>query len=185
MTILIAEVKTQSPFGYKSSKTWDELFSIARMHGDWISIHTDPRWGGSFDLIAKARGKTAKPILAKGIHSHDTDIIKALAHGATYVLVVGRIPAAELLPECLIEVNSLEELLLIPLGTKVVWNTRDLSTGKSKNETFAQARAAWSGWLCQASFIRDAADVNESANAILVGEGLERYVDSLQKERKK
>jgi indole-3-glycerol phosphate synthase len=54
---IIAEVKTQSPFGFKSQKTWKELFKIASEAGDIISIHTDSRWGGSFDLL-KINSKT-------------------------------------------------------------------------------------------------------------------------------
>ncbi|MAJ97292.1 MAG: hypothetical protein CMI56_01585 [Parcubacteria group bacterium] len=48
--------------------------------GDIISIHTDSRWGGSFELLEKARGLTDKPILAKGIHKDDADIEKALEY---------------------------------------------------------------------------------------------------------
>jgi len=86
---IIAEVKTESPFGFKSEKSWDELFGIASKIGDIISIHTDARWGGSFDLIKKARGLTDKKILAKGIHAKDEEIRKAIEAGADYVLVSG------------------------------------------------------------------------------------------------
>ena len=64
-TQIIAEVKTGSPFGYKSEESWDELFEVAESVGDILSIHTDPRWLGSFELISKARKLTDKPILAK------------------------------------------------------------------------------------------------------------------------
>jgi len=79
---IIAEEKMESPFGFKSQKTWYELFSIANEIGDIISIHTDSRWGGSFDLIKKAKSFTNKPILAKGIHATDSDIEKAIEYGA-------------------------------------------------------------------------------------------------------
>ena len=39
---IIAEVKTGSPFGFKSGRTWGELFKTAERAGDVISIHTDP-----------------------------------------------------------------------------------------------------------------------------------------------
>jgi len=107
---LIAEVKTKSPFGFRSKKSWDELFRIANEHGDWLSIHTDPRWGGSFELIKKARSLTKKPILAKGIHRSDKDIKQALKLGANYVLVVGRIPKAHL-NKLLIEPENLSQKL--------------------------------------------------------------------------
>ncbi|MCB9359221.1 hypothetical protein H6503_04780 [Candidatus Woesearchaeota archaeon] len=171
---IIAEVKTQSPFGYVSKRSWDELFDIAEKVGDILSIHTDPRWGGSFDLIKKARSRTSKPILAKGIHSSDEDIKKAIDHGADYVLVVGRIPQSDI-DRCLIEPHSLKELEKLPPGTKAVWNSRDLSTGGMKEETFSQARKMWKGWLCQASNIRSIEDIKEGADAILVGENLENF----------
>jgi len=153
---LIAEVKTSSPFGFKSDKSWDELFQIAEKYGDIISVHTDPRWGGSFDLIKKAKSLTKKPILAKGIHETDDLLMKAFDSGADYALVVGRIPhiPEEYLKKCLIEPNSLEELKSIPADMKAVWNSRDLTTGGFKAETFEQAREIFKGWLCQASNIR-------------------------------
>lgn len=176
---VIAEVKTKSPFDFRSNKTWMELFSIASAIGDIVSIHTDPRWGGSFELIEKAKKLTPKPILAKGIHANDKDIISALKAGADYVLVVGRIPGTHI-ERCLIEPLSLSELSEIPSGSKVVWNSRDLLTGKPKQETFEQARKIWKGWLCQASCIKNASDIKIGANAVLVGEHLEEFAKSLK-----
>lgn len=175
---IIAEVKTQSPFGWKSSKSWDELFAIANEIGDIISIHTDARWGGSFDLIAKARNLTLKPILAKGIHATDAEIKEALERGADYVLVVGRIPDVDI-TKCMIEPNTLNELISIPEGIKAVWNSRDLSTGGLKTESFEQAREIFKGWLCQASNIKTIKDIQSTANAILVGSNLPEFAESL------
>lgn len=178
---LIAEVKTISPFGFKSDKSWDELFQIANKYGDIISIHTDSRWGGSFDLIKKAKSLTNKPILAKGIHETDDLLVKAFEVGADYALVVGRIPniPEDLLKKCLIEPNSLEELKSIPSDLKAVWNSRDLTTGGFKEETFEQAREVFKGWLCQASNIKTIDDVNRGADAVLVGSNLELFIASL------
>lgn len=192
---IIAEVKTVSPFGFKSTKTWDELFAIAEKFGDIISIHTDSRWGGSFDLLKKARALTRKPILAKGIHGSDTDIVKAIELGADFVLVVGRVPAVKEsnpqatlseddLEKCLIEPNALVELSTIPESLKVVWNSRDLSSGGMKSEIFADARKLRKGWLCQASNIKTIADIEPGADAVLVGENLERFIESLQNDHK-
>lgn len=175
---LIAEAKTHSPFGFDSSKTWEELFKIANEYGDIISIHTDPRWNGSFDLIRKAKSLTSKPILAKGIHDTDDLIQKAVESGADFVLVVGRIPAVHT-DKCIIEPNSLEELKALPHNMKVVWNSRDLKTGCLKKETFVEARKIFPGWLCQASNIKSIEDVEKEANAVLVGESLEKFVQSL------
>lgn len=176
---LIAEVKTASPFGFKSNKLWDELFEIANQYGDMISVHTDPRWDGSFELIARARRMTTKPILAKGIHKSDDEIKRALGNGADKVLVVGRIPPDEYLSQCLLEPQSLAQLSEYPEGAQAVWNSRDLKTGGLKTETFEQARALWPGWLCQASNIRTIHDVQSTADAVLVGQHLLEFVKSL------
>lgn len=165
---IIAEVKTHSPFGWQSDKSWDELFILANKLGDIISIHTDPRWHGSFDLIAKARGLTDKPILAKGIHAEDADIEKAIKNGADFVLVVGRIPKVHL-DKCLIEPLRLEELKTLPSEVKAVWNSRDLADGSKKAEDFNQARNIFDGWLCQASNISSIEDIDPKADAVLIG----------------
>lgn len=171
---IIAEVKTHSPFGWDSSQSWDELFATANRVGDIISIHTDPRWHGSFDLLAKARALTSKPILAKGIHRSDSDITRALDLGANFVLVVGRIPKISL-EHCFIEPTSLKDLENLHPSIKAVWNSRDLSSGGFKKQTFAEAREAFSGWLCQASNITSPDDVNPMADAILVGTHLPAF----------
>lgn len=165
---IIAEVKTHSPFGWESSKTWDELLAIADKIGDIISIHTEEPWHGSLKLIQKARSLTCKPILAKGIHKSDASIRQALDAGADYVLVVGRMPGVHI-ERCLIEPLSLEQLGHLPNEVKAVWNSRDLSNGKKKSETFAEAREIFGGWLCQASNIECLADIAGSANAVLIG----------------
>jgi len=175
--IFIAEVKTQSPFGFRAQKSWEELFDSANTHGDWLSIHTDPRWGGSFELLAKARAQTQKPILAKGIHRDDDDIRRALGCGADFVLVVGRMPDVER-EKIIIEPMSIEELQKIPLEVRALWNSRDLATGGLKKETFADARSTFNGWLVQASNIKSVADIQKSVDAILVGEYLEEFIKS-------
>ncbi len=175
---IIAEVKTHSPFGWKSDKSWEELFDIANKIGDIISVHTDPRWNGSFDLIKKAKSLTNKPILAKGIHVTDKEVEKALGMGADWVLVVGRLPEVNL-EKCVIEPLTLEELKNIPRGVRAVWNSRDLSDGGLKKETFEEAREIFKGWLCQASNIKTVSDIKESADAVLVGTNLEEFSRSL------
>jgi len=181
--LIIAEVKTQSPFGFVSTKSWDELFEIAERIGDIISIHTDPRWGGSFELIKKARALTKKPILAKGIHESDEKIGKAIEAGADLVLVVGRIPKIHK-EKCLIEPLTLKELKTLPPSLKAVWNSRDLSTGGMKKETFEEARKIFKGWLSQASNIRTIKDIRAGADAVLVGSNLSEFAESYQKVEK-
>ena len=177
--IFLAEVKTQSPFGFRAEKSWDELFEIANQYGDWISIHTDSRWGGSFGLIRKARGQTQKPILAKGIHTTDDDVRMAVEAGADAILVVGRIPNIYS-EKCILEPRTLAELREMPKNFMALWNSRDLSTGSSKKELFADARAAWSGWLVQASNIKTVGDIQIGADAVLVGEHLEQFIESMK-----
>lgn len=174
---IIAEVKTHSPFGWSSERSWDELFAVANAFGDIISVHTDPRWHGSFELIKKARSLTNKPILAKGIHSNDDDIKQAVEVGADFVLVVGRLPEVYT-EKCMIEPNSLEELVRLPIEFRAVWNSRDLKTGGLKQTTFAEARKAFGGWLCQASNIANINDIDPSADAILVGTHLEALANN-------
>ncbi len=176
---IIAEVKTKSPFGFESTLGWEELFKLAEIVGDIISIHTDSRWGGSFDLISKARKMTSKKLLAKGIHSKDEEINKALKKGADLVLVVGRIPGIHR-DKCLIEPLNLEELKKIPSDCKIVWNSRDLFNGELKKETFEQAREIWKGWLCQASNIKTIEDIKEGADAVIVGSNLIEFAESLK-----
>lgn len=180
-TRLIAEVKTNSPFGYNSEVSWDELFLVAEKHADIISIHTDPRWGGSFELLEKARGLTGKPILAKGIHESDVDVERAFEFGADYCLVVGRVPNIyeKYKDKIFLEPNTLDELRQIGEGAKVVWNSRDLKAGGLKAETFEEARKIFKGFLVQASNIKTKHDVKPGADAVLVGENLFHYLDSV------
>jgi len=175
---IIAEVKTHSPFGWEAAQSWEELFELAAEVGDMVSIHTDARWHGSFELVRRARARTHKPILAKGIHARDDEIERALEAGADWVLVVGRVPSAHL-ERCLIEPTTLEELARLPTTVKAVWNSRDLATGGRKPADFARARAVFDGWLCQASHVATVGDVNPAAEAVLVGTHLAEFARSL------
>lgn len=174
--MFIAEVKTQSPFGFKSDKSWDELFEIANEHGDMISIHTNPLWGGSFELITKAYGLTKKPILAKGLHNHDDDIMRALCCGAHDVLVVGRMPKKDLLKFCIIEPMNLMQLSMIPVDVKACWNSRELTNGQLKTETWEEARKIFDGHLIQASNIKSKSDLKIDSDSFIVGQHLENFI---------
>lgn len=171
----IAEIKTRSPFGYQSPETWATLFEYAFHYGQGISVHTDPRFGGSFEEIALVRALTSKFILAKGFHHSDDDIKKALNAGATRVLVVGRIPHDYLLPHCWVEPYDLARLRDIPSNATAVWNARDLKTGLPKKETWAEARQIFQGQLCQASRIKEPKDVAPDAEYFIVGEHLTTF----------
>ena len=184
MTMLIAEVKTQSPWGYSSELSWMELFKIAEKAGQMIAVHTDPRWGGSLDLVRKARGLTEKPILAKGVHRTDEELLAAFDAGADLALVVGRVPPLRLLARCLVEPSSITQLKELPRFARAVWNMRDVRDGEARAlESFGYARKGWGGWLCQASYVRSIYDIQPGADAVLVGEHLVSYVNDRERGR--
>lgn len=177
--IFIAEVKTQSPFGFKSKFSFKQLLDTAIKYGDWISIHTNPLWGGSYEQIEFARRLTDKPILAKGIHSRNEDINRALSYGANYVLVVDRNPfSASHFKECLFEISydKVNKLFRYPaaLDLKVVVNSRNLATGVLENNEDLNKYTSDSNfkWVCQASGIITPHYVNKNADAFIVGEHL-------------
>ncbi len=170
----IGEVKTQSPFGFHSPHSWLKLFNAANDHADMISIHTDERWGGRYTNINHAAFLTKKPILAKGIHLRDYSVETCIVNGAMYVLVVGRLPSPCLRDACYIEPTSIKQLLeFADAGVRhLVWNSRDLTTGKLKTETWEDVRKVYDGPLIQASNIKTKADVKPDASAFIVGECL-------------
>ncbi len=183
-TIVIAEVKPCSPT-MSTGQTWEELFPLACEVGDWISIHTNPLFGGSMEYITKARELApGKVILAKGFHFTDEEVDEALARGANYVLVVGRIPERNE-SQCLIEPYYFEDLEKIPSGFRIVWNSRDIfalinAKEPKIKEGFEEARKLLpDAWICQASNILTVDDVHPTANAVLIGTNLESFAKSL------
>lgn len=173
----IAEIKTQSPFGYKSEDSFVVLMDYAIKYGDWISVHTNALWGGDYDAISFVRKNTNKPILAKGIHGTDDDISRALDHGATYVLVVDRYPDPEKIhPSNLLYEISNFELLKHNLRStyylnncKFVCNSRNLSTGLPYMKWVLPEYFEKGLWTCQASNIKTPNDVDKQASAFIVG----------------
>jgi len=79
----------------------------------------------------------------------------------------------------LIEPLTIAELKTIPETFKVVWNSRDLSDGNLKKETFEEARKVFKGWMCQASNIKTIDDIKEDVDAVLVGTYLSEFTKSL------
>lgn len=192
--IFIAEVKTQSPYGFKSNRTWSELFDMAEEHGDWVSIHTSPVWGGSFDYLYLASNKTMKPILAKGLHLSIDEIKKAFDYGADYVLCVGDMrntafwydtdqlrgyPINKILVEPLNNSIFEHNVKFASSEQKFVWNQRDLFTGDPKIKKFETIRNEFPNiWLCQASLIKTKDDINPKADAFIVGEKLPFFLST-------
>ncbi len=186
--IFIAEIKTQSPFGYKSEHTFISLMQYAIKYGDWVSVHTNALWGGDFDAISFVRKNTSKPILAKGIHWTNDDVNKAFDHGADYVLVVDRYPTSaesgkpinlsddrksRILHE--IDFNRVKKNIdFNPHWTEIkyVCNSRDLRTGLPKMKWELDDFIKLGVWTCQASGIKKIEQVDQRANAFIVGEHL-------------
>ncbi len=174
--IFIAEIKTQSPFGYKSQFTFNELMETAITHGDWISVHDNALWGGDYETISFVRKYTRKPILAKGLHRTEDDINRALDHGADYVLLVDSLPMTrKLMSKCIVEHRHFEvvteESKVFP-EVKFMCNSRDLRTGLPKKRDELQDYLDLGVWVCQASGIRNPLDVREGVSAFIVGEHL-------------
>lgn len=187
----IAEVKTKSPFGFQSNHSYDELFDIANEYGDILSIHTDPRWGGSMKRIKEAKSKTNKPILAKGLHVENEEIQQAFDSGANYVLCVGRIPSGFPLNKIFYEPLNFEEATchfdflgkICHSVAAIVWNQRNIITGNKKDvriDQFIKIRDNSRGdyKICQASMIQTRKDVNPNVDFFIVGEHLPIFIDN-------
>lgn len=178
--IFIAEIKTRSPFGFLAEKSFNELMELALDNGDWVSVHDNVLWGGDYESIAYVRKFTNQPILAKGLHATDSDIVRAIDHGASFALVVDRVPNEELWPYCLFEWSSFKEFQKHPElhSYKHVCNSRCLRTGQTKFNAvrdlgdFIDAGV----WVCQASGISRKSQINEKVSAFIVGENLPIYV---------
>ena len=178
---LILDTKTESPFGWFASETWDCRFDFAQEHADIIAVHSMPEFGGGYNFVQRACKESKKPILVKGIHRCDDEIKKFIDWVASHVLVVGRVPeiSAEYLNKCLLEPTCIKEILDHPCGSKVVWNQRNLVTGLPKVEKFEDALKVCDGWICQASMIKNTADIHPLADAIMVGEYMEEIVEEI------
>jgi len=179
--MFIAEIKTFSPFGFKTTDSIEVLRDAAITWGDMVSVHTDPRWHGTWKDLQEVRKLTSKPILSKGMHHTDDDIQKALDLGADKVLVVGRVPATKYIPYCLLEPLYASQLPTYPLDATIVWNSRDLATGAPKNKKlWTLFRSQVTGPLIHASKIRLPSDVMPGADGFIVGEHLLTFIKASQ-----
>lgn len=192
----IAEIKPFSPFSGPSRYSMDVLRFTALQHGDWVAAHTDPRWHGSIEHLAETRAMMDhlcpdKPLLAKGIHATDQELVEVLQY-AHFALVVGRWPShlpAFVRRRLIFEPSDFHQLKKVmdetlPSRTdpeKVMWNSRDLETGERRSQDYSirEVKIANDGnldWVCQASFIREPGDVMEWADAHIVGTDLMHFV---------
>jgi len=188
--IFIAEIKTQSPFGFKSPHSFMSLMQYAITYGDWISVHTNALWGGDIETLSFVRRNTNKPILAKGFHFTDDDIKRSLDHGADYVLLVDRVanPAYVDWDKCLFEIHNhylLEgNLSMYPefKKQKFVFNSRDLGSGLPKKLWEMDMFTDRGLWTCQASGIYSMGHIQPKANAFIVGEHLVEFCKQLPRD---
>lgn len=169
--LVVAEVKSRSPYGWVNPLSVSEQLAICEEAGDITSIHTNPLWGGSWEWLAEVCRRSKKPVIAKGFHDTVYDVQRARDCGATYVLTVGWHPSGELGRHCWHEAESMDQLRNTD-AHRVVWNSRNPRTGKQSWYTPEAGRAMRKGWLCQASNIRGPGDVVAGMDAILIGEGL-------------
>ena len=191
----IAEVKTISPFGFKSDYSEKVLLNLALAHGDMISLHTDPLWGWSDNFATQAAmaKNLGIKVLAKGIHEKDEEIEWALNHGADYVLVVGRIPHYSLIKYCYLEpLNDKQyEKMADVMPPAIVINSRSLEDNgyiKWRINTGVPSKEAITMWntyciqkylnvpLIQASNIQLPKDVKDWADGYIVGQYLPAFI---------
>src|SRR6185369_8117523 len=178
--IFIAEIKTVSPFGFKSPYDKDLLEYLAIGCGDYVSSHTDPRWGGSMNNLAllkqklKNQGRKQK-LVAKGIHQHDGFIKAALDYGADYVVVVGRIPAKKYLSKCWLEPLTEHQYPEMKKAkpNAIILNSRNLMGGKDREWTVKVKPKGIK--LIQASNIKTVGEIQPWADGYIVGANLPQF----------
>lgn len=182
--IFIAEVKLRSPFGFQSKLSNLQLLDMAIEFGDIVSLHSSSDFGGGWLWLEEATElvhRAGKLVLAKGIHSADHEVRLARDCGADLVLVVGRLPAPELQPICLLEQIPTHDDQRVD---RLVINQRDLRSGLRRynlNDLERIRKQYPHRWLCQASFIQKPSDVLPDYDAFMVGEHLPEFCRALRK----
>lgn len=195
----IAEIKTRSPFGFKSNYDSYSLQMMAMEHGDMISIHVDPLWGGNVGYIGYMKkqlrdNRIHKPLIAKGLHLSDQSIEESIKYGADYVTVVGRIPTSKyLLPKCILEplpdyglpyqdfVHSTLDKMIETEPYGIIFNSRNLFDGSLNYWDYESLKLRISDIskninLIQASGIKSMSTVHPLFNSYIVGENLPRFI---------
>lgn len=192
--IFIGEIKTQSPFGYKSPHSFIKLAELAIEKADWISVHTNALWGGDYNAISFVRNLTDKPILAKGFHHTDDDIQMALDHGADYVLtlnqdrIFNRHKDRLLFELSLIQTRNIRSFYKERMGNnyfdklKFVFNGRNIKNGQKRGMSKYDDYRELCPWVCGASLIKKPEDVKmyyPNCDAFIAGENLVEYCEGL------
>lgn len=198
--IFIAEIKTQSPYGFQSPFSFMQLMEIACKNGDWISVHTNSLWGGDFAHIEFVRSFCKKPILAKGLHTTTDSILRAFESGANYVLTTNpNICTATMPRNDWFKLDNYKDKILFEMdfatakpmidfnpsfkSRKYVSNLRNLKTGEFKpreinKETDLNQFLNAGLSVCQASGIRYKTDVHRAVDSYIVGTHLMEFCKS-------
>lgn len=192
--LFIAEVKTRSPDGFTATETWEELFELAQAHGDIVSVHTSPDYGGSWALLEYACKKSRRPVLAKGFHSTHSEVNEAFRRGANFVLQVAESVRQDNPREwsnyycthkwdnrVVVEASNLFVLnkLLQQKVQSLAWNTRIPTTGADNPVAFADVLQVLppNFPILQASNIKTPLDIHPQAGGYIVGTHLKKFID--------
>jgi indole-3-glycerol phosphate synthase len=186
--LFIGEIKTMSPFNFKSPYSFNELMNLCIDDSriDWISVHTGAIFGGDLESISYVQNFANKPILAKGIHGTDKFLRETINRGAEYALIVNRVPDFNEidLQRCLFEmdIDFARDIAAdySKNNLKFVWNARDLKTGHFKPiEQLKPFLELENAWICQASGIKNIDNIHPDVSSFIVGENLVDFVKSL------
>lgn len=197
---VIAEIKRKSPSAGDLRPDLDPE-ELAREYvaagAATLSVLTDgPAFGGSLDLMRRARAASGVPVLRKEFIIDEYQLVEARVHGADAVLLIaGVLDASELARmhdaaeglglDVLVEIHNEAELEIVAASRATVRmfgiNNRDLKAQKTDLATFerlAPAARSISGFLVAESGLRTNADAwrmhAAGASALLVGESLLR-----------
>lgn len=143
--MLIADLKTKSPFGFYSKFSELDLLDLARRKATAVCVPLDSNWGGSTDYLNTVSMLTNATIIARITRPTNREIHNALSIGAEFVLSVGTLPTKSLQPYCFLESTSLEELKQFKSKNHDcvydVYNPTNSITGKLKEFTFNDHKA--------------------------------------------
>ncbi len=142
---IIAEIKQKSPSKgvLRTNLDTKKILKAYNKYASAISVVTDARFNGSFELIRKVRMETELPILVKDFVLQEMQLFEAKLAGADNILLIASLlgnkkinefiaKGKEIGLECLVEVHSSAEMKKV-LETKaeiIGINNRNLKTLK-------------------------------------------------------
>ncbi|MDO8626929.1 MAG: indole-3-glycerol phosphate synthase TrpC [Candidatus Diapherotrites archaeon] len=142
---IIAEIKQKSP-SKGILRTNLDVAKVLKYYNKYacaVSVVTDARFNGSFDLVREVRAETKLPILVKDFVLHELQLFEAKLSGADAILLLASLldnkkinefiaKGKEIGLECLVEVHSKEEMkrVLKSKAELIGVNNRNLRTLK-------------------------------------------------------